>query len=144
MWFKERMTEAEVIRQMRDYLEGLFPKSCPNCRRRFATLREYLLLTRHLGAAMPYDAEMGHWRPLKPVGTATYANCPCGNTLALTSDSMPLTQLWPLLGWARIETQRRGMTPQELLNYLRDEICKQVLAAPGRDDTAKADGPARE
>ncbi len=36
------MTEAEVIRQMREHLESLFPKVCPNCKRRFATLREYL------------------------------------------------------------------------------------------------------
>jgi hypothetical protein len=69
------------------------------------------------------------------VGTATYANCRCGNTLALTSDGMPLLQLWSLLNWARRETQRRGMTPQELLNYLRDEITKQVLATPDSADS---------
>ena len=60
------------------------------------------------------------------------ANCPCGTTLALSSQGMPLSQLWSLLAWARIETYRRGLSPQELLNYLRDEICKQVLATPGQ------------
>ncbi len=128
------MTEAEVIRIMREHLEGQFPKTCPNCHRRFATLREYLLTTRHLGPAMPYDADMGHWSPLHPVGTVTFANCPCGNTLALSSTGMPLARLWLLLRWARRETQRRGQTPQELLNYLRDEICRQVLAAPSQED----------
>ena len=58
------------------------------------------------------------------------ANCPCGTTMALSSEGMPLAQLWPLLAWARVETKRRGLSPQELLNYLRAEICKQVLAAP--------------
>jgi len=67
---------------------------------------------------------------LRPLGTMTYANCPCGTTLALTSQGMPLSQLWALLGWARLETKRRGLSPQELLNYLRLEICKQVLATP--------------
>jgi hypothetical protein len=122
------MIEAEVVRIMRDHLEGLFPKVCPNCRRRFATLRDYLLITKHRGTATPYDADLGDWQPMEPLGTMTYANCPCGNTLVLSSDGMPLLQLWALLGWARIETQRRGMTPRELLNYLRDEICKQVLS----------------
>jgi hypothetical protein len=125
------VTEAEVISAMRKHLEGLFPKECPNCQRRFATLREYLQNTTHLGPAMPYDADLGNWNPLEPVGTVTYANCPCGTTLALSSEGMPLFQLWRLLNWARVETQRRGMTPQELLGHLRDEICKQVLDAPG-------------
>jgi hypothetical protein len=128
------MTEAEVIRTMRGHLEGQFPKICPACDRRFATLREYLLATKHQGPAMAYDADMGDWTPLKPLGTVTYANCPCGNTLALSSAGMPLARLWSLLHWARIETQRRGQTPQELLNYLREEICKQVLGAPGQED----------
>ena len=128
------MTEAEVIRAMREHLEGLFPKVCPTCKRRFATLREYLLLTKHLGSAIPYDADAGDWKPLEPMGTVTCANCPCGNTLALTSTGMPLRRLWALLNWARIETKKRRLTPQELLNYLRDEICKQVLNAPDQKD----------
>lgn len=126
------MTEAEVIRAMREHLEGLFPKTCPNCQRVFATLREYLQVTKHQGPPMPYDAQAGDWQPLKPVGTMTFANCPCGNTLALSSHGMPLLQLWRLLKWARAETARRGMGPQELLSYLRDEICKQVLAEAGQ------------
>lgn len=120
---------------MRDHLEGLFPKDCPNCKRRFATLREYLLNTEHLGPAMPHDADAGDWTPARPVGTMTYANCRCGTTLALSSEGMPLPRLWSLLRWARTETQRRGMTPQELLNHLRDEISKQVLAGPGQGET---------
>ncbi len=129
------MTEAEVVRIMREHLEGLFPRDCTNCNHRFATLREYLLVTKHLGPAMPYDADLGDWNPLRPVGTMTFAGCPCGATLALSSEGMPLPVLWSLLNWARIETQRRHLTPQELLNYLRDEICKQVLAAPDQADT---------
>jgi hypothetical protein len=65
----------------------------------------------------------------------TYAQCPCGNTLALSSDGMPLSQLWALLSWARIEMQRRCLTPQELLNQLRDEISKQLLATSDEGDS---------
>ena len=116
------LTEAEVIRIMREHLEGLFPKVCTNCKRRFANLREYLLVTKHLGSSISYDAEAGDWTPVRPVGTLTFANCPCGTTLALSSNGMPLLRLWSLLNWARIETKRRGLTPRELLDYLRDEI----------------------
>lgn len=124
------MTEAEVIRLMREHLETQFPKLCPNCQRSYASLRQYIQITAHLGPAMPYDAEMGDWNPAQPIGTLTYSNCPCGSTMALTSDGMPLLRLWSLLNWAKTETKKRGMTPQELLNYLRDEICRRVLAAP--------------
>ena len=129
------MTEAEVIKFMREHLKGLFPKACPNCNRRFAALREYLFITEHLGPAMPYDADLGDWTPLKPLGVFTYANCPCGNTISLSSHGMPLPRLWSLLNWARTETIRRHLTPQDLLNHLRDEICKQVLSAPCPGDT---------
>jgi hypothetical protein len=128
------MTEAEVINAMRRHLEGLFPKVCPTCQRRFATLRAYLLTTEHFGSAIPYDAEMGNWSPWRPLGTVTYAKCGCGHILALTSAGMPLAQLWLLLNWARQETRKRGMTSRELLNYLRVAICKQVLAGPELGD----------
>ena len=128
------MTEAEVVRIMREHLEGLFPKVCPVCQRRYATLREYLLTTETVGPAMPYDAEAGNWNPPDSAGTMTFANCPCGNTLALTSEGMPLGKLWSLLNWARKETQKRKMTPQELLNHLREVITKQVLATPDSEE----------
>ena len=124
------MTEADVIRAMREHLEGLFPKTCPNCQRTYATLREYLQLTTFQGLPVPYDAMAGDWQPTKPVGTITLANCPCGSTLALSSQGMPLLHLWRLLHWAKTETKRRGISPQELLTHLRTEICKQVLAGP--------------
>jgi hypothetical protein len=124
------VTEAEVVKSMREHLEGLFPKECSTCGCRFTNLRDFLLQTQCLGPAIPYDAEIGDWNPLRPIGTVTYANCRCGNTLVLSSEGMPLVQLWRLLDWARIETKKRGLTPIELLDYLRDEICKQVLAEP--------------
>jgi hypothetical protein len=89
------MTEDEVITRMRVHLEGLFPKTCPHCRRRFVTLRDYLRNTVHQGSAMCHDAEAGNWRPANPIGAITLANCSCGNTLALSSDGMPLSRLWP-------------------------------------------------
>ena len=77
---------------MRLHLEGLFPKVCGNCQRRFATLKEYLLNTEHVGPSMPYDADAGDWNPLQPVGTMTFANCRCHSTMVLSSKGMPLLQ----------------------------------------------------
>ena len=129
------MTEAEVVKTLREYFEGLFPKVCPNCNRRFTTLREYILITKRLGPSMSFDAELGDWNTLRPMGSVALANCPCGSTLALGTEGMPLPKRLLLLNWVRIETQRRGLSPQELLDYLRDEIRKQVLAESGREDT---------
>ena len=128
------MTEADVVRTVREYFEGLFPKVCPNCNRCFATLREYILITTRLGPTVSYDADLGKWSTLQPIGSAALANCPCGSTLALTTKDMPLPRRMLLLNWVRIETQRRGLSPQELLDYLRDEIRKQVSAKSDQED----------
>jgi len=124
------MTDAEAIRIMRNHVEGLFPKECPNCHRHYATLREYILATQPLGATISYDAEVEDWKPADPIGTTALANCPCGTTLTLTSEGISLFQMWRLLNWARVETKRRGMSQQELLNYIRHQIRKQVLSEP--------------
>ena len=128
------MTESEVVRLMREHLERQFPKVCPHCGRHFATLREYILATQRIEPSVCYDAEIEDWNPLKPMGTVTYTNCPCGTTLALSSHGMPILRLWSLYNWARTETKRRGMTMRELLNYLRDEIRTEVAADPAGDD----------
>ena len=125
------MTEAEVIKTVREHLERQFPKVCATCERIYPTLGDYLRDTRHMGPIMPYDMEIGNWKPVKPVGTVSYSNCSCGSTLALSSHGISLLRHWSLLYWARIEIHKRGITPQELLQYVREEICKQVFAEPG-------------
>ena len=75
-----------------------------------------------------YDANDADWDTTQPIGTAVLANCPCGSTLALTTEDLPLAMRLELLNWIRIEIQRKGVDPSELLEYLRDEIHKRVFA----------------
>ncbi len=129
------MTEDEVIKTLREHFEGLFPKVCPNCNRCFTTLREYILITKRIGPSMSYDAELDNWHTMRPIGSVALTNCPCGSTLALSTEGMPLPQRLLLLDWVRTETQRRGLSSQELLDYLRDEIRKQVMAESGQENS---------
>ena len=131
-----KLTEADVVRFIREHLEGQFPKVCSVCKRSYTNLREFLLITTPTGSTLSYDAELNDWKPEQPLGTATYANCPCGNTLALSSKGMQVRRLWPLMNWARLETKKRGQTVEELLNYLREEIRKQVFAIPDQGDSS--------
>jgi hypothetical protein len=48
---------------------------------------------------------------------------------------MPLPRRLSLLNWINIETQLRGLSPSELLDYLRDEVRKQVLAGTGQPNS---------
>ena len=121
------MTEEEVVSAIRDHLEGQFPKACSNRGRHFNTYRDYLQNTSRQGSAMSFDAELGNWAPLKPLGAMTYSNCQCGTTLALSSSGMPLLRLWSVLNWIRVETKKRNQTAQELINHLREVVCNQVL-----------------
>ena len=79
---------------------------------------------------MSFDAELNDWNPVQPLGTSMFTNCPCGNTLCLSSQGMPVRKLWRLMNWARAETRARGQTLEALLNYLREEIRKQVVGEP--------------
>jgi hypothetical protein len=121
------MTETEVVRMMRGNLEALFPKVCPGCLHYFPTFREYLLNTEPNGSVMTHGAEIESWMYVNPIGTVLYSNCNCGATLDFGYSCTPLAQLTQLLDWARIEMQKRNMTPKGLLQYLRNEICKVVL-----------------
>lgn len=122
------LTEEEVIANLQAYFEGLFPKTCSNCGRKFETLEEYILVSHRLGRSISYDAELGDWDTRRPIGSAALSNCPCGTTLALTTEQMPMDQRLALLAWVKEETERRNISPSELLDYLRDHIRARVIA----------------
>jgi hypothetical protein len=44
---------------------------------------------------------------------------------------MPLSTFHTALNWIRNESKRRGMSPTELLEYIRNEVRKRVLADSG-------------
>ena len=71
------MTEGELVRIMRKYLEGLFPKVCPGCLRYFPTFNEYLSNTEYTGSALPQD----DWDKMDPIANMTYSKCNCGAIL---------------------------------------------------------------
>jgi hypothetical protein len=123
------VTEDDVVRIVRSYIEGMFPKVCPKCGRRFDSLREYLQSTRHLGSPYLHETaadEAGD----SPLGPITHATCLCGNTLTIGSEGIPKAQLVELIKWGKADSHRRSINMTELLRQLRDRIDREVL----RDD----------
>ena len=124
------MADDEIIRMTCEHFEGLFPKVCPMCGHCFGTLREYILDTERIGMTICYDAEMGNWETTQPIGAAALSNCSCGNTMALTSKAMPISQINLVLRWIKEETKQRGLSSKDLMGYIRNEIRKRVLRDP--------------
>ncbi len=122
------LTEAECVRLVHRYIEGLFPKTCPHCQRIFPTYRDYLRNTKHIGLPISYDVEFGDWKPAQSTGNLSLANCACGTTLALSSEKMPVAQIWQVLNWVKVETERRGCHVGDVLGFLRDEVVKRAWA----------------
>jgi hypothetical protein len=120
------MDEDDVVRIVRSYIEGLFPKVCPNCGMRFDSLREYLQSTTHLESPILYDT-IHEEIPSQPLGPLSLANCACGTTLTINSRGLPTDQLIQLLEWARIECNKRSIGVRDLLRHIRDRIDRQVL-----------------
>lgn len=122
------MTRIEVIKILRKYFESLFPRACPNCKRCFDTLREYISSTTPVGMPISFEAEKGLWDSTQLVGTQLLSNCSCGSTLALSTESMEYAMRLKLLNWVKREIDRRRVNPSELLEGLRIEVRKQVLS----------------
>jgi len=123
------VTEDDVVRIVRSYIESLFPKVCPKCGTRFDTLRDYLRLTTHLGSPHFYETAGGPTN-LNPLGPIAHATCVCGNTLTIGSEGIPKSQLMALIEWAKADSRRRSIRMNELFRQLRDRIDEEVL----RDD----------
>src|SRR5262245_649943 len=100
----EVMTEDDVVRIVRAFIETQFPRSCPMCGRRFNTLRDYLLMTTHLDSPIAYDQMDSVDAPME-LGPMSFANCPCGTTLSVTSRTMAPTLMVELMNWARGEME---------------------------------------
>lgn len=94
------------------------------------------MLTKRLGPTRSYDADIGDWQTAQPIGSAALANCPCGSTLALSTDKMILSQRLALLEWVRLETCRRGVSASQVLEQLRDKVRKQALDEPSDGNDA--------
>jgi hypothetical protein len=122
-----QLTDEAVVETLLIYFKSLFPKTCNNCLRIFATLSDYLKGTQRLSPSISYDADLSHWNTKQPIGSSVMANCSCGSTLALTTKLMPLAQQLELLNWLSIETQKRGLSASELLEQLRDDVRTKVL-----------------
>ena len=129
------MSENEVIKILQEYFESLFPKVCSNCNRTFATLGKYIQITELIGLPISYDAELKNWNTNQPIGSIAMVLCPCGTTLALSTQSMQLPQRLELLNWLRIETQRRGESASVLLGHIRDEVRRRVLRGMVPEET---------
>jgi hypothetical protein len=125
------MTAEEVIRLNYDYCVSLFPKVCNVCGRTYATLHDYVDQTTRIGEPVSYDAELGDWQTPSPIGTLALANCSCGNTISLSTEGIPLERIHAMLAWLRAETERRGITANQLLDYVRDGVRALALADPG-------------
>src|SRR5215467_2729033 len=122
------MTEDDVVRIVRSYIEGLFPKVCPKCGKQFNTLREYLESTTHLGNPHFFEsASRSQPVSASPLGPITHATCLCGNTLTIGSEGLPKDLLLELVAWARVESQTRSISTSAVVRQLRDRIDQQVL-----------------
>jgi hypothetical protein len=127
------VNDVQAIDLIVEHLSSLFPRVCSTCGRRFESLRDFFVQTTAIGTAISFDVELGDLRPKEPLGAMAMSNCQCGTTLALTSEGMPLPQLWSVLHWANVTAQARGISTSDFLQYARSETRKKVLGG-GSDE----------
>ncbi len=116
------MIEAEMMRIILEHVYKQFPKKCNNCQRVFSSYRDYLLHTERVGVPISYDLELDDLNPDHSSGNIALANCSCGNTIAISSSGMPLTQIWRILAWVKLESSRRGVSKEVIVCHIRDTV----------------------
>ena len=126
--YETSLQEEQILDIIHTAAEKLFPKDCASCGRSYSSIKEYLMNTVHLGQPRSYDADMQDWQPNSPLGTFSFSQCKCGNTITLSSSRVVDTEtMWQLLSWVKKEAQRREIPINELLNELRAKMNAQVL-----------------
>lgn len=111
-----------------EHICGLFPKTCPKCKHTFATYQDYLKNTTPIGSPVSYDIEFDNLKPSQTTGNLSLANCSCGSTMALSSEGMPLEQIWQVLRWVKTEADRQKVEIRTILEHLRTEVRRRGLA----------------
>jgi len=128
------MNEDEVIEALKTALEGLFPKNCTKCGRKFSTFKEFLLNTAHLGEPIFYDAVSGNTVHCPPYGIVAMFNCSCETTLAVRINELCPVTLNRLLHWVNCEAKKQGVSVDQIMAQIRVKVDNKVLA----DVSAKA------
>ncbi|MFC1514208.1 hypothetical protein ACFL5P_04270 [candidate division KSB1 bacterium] len=116
------MTENDVVEILHKFIAKKFLLVCFICGYRYQTLADFLRYTNHVGKPVSYDAEMGNWRPFKPLGAFFMANCSCDTTISINSDGMSLIIMLRMLHWAKKESAKRSISVKELLEGIRNKI----------------------
>lgn len=122
------MNKEEILDFLYEYYCSRFPKTCSACGHRYETLTEYIQRTRPTGRAVSYDAETGNWGLKRPIGSVLMVNCPCGTTLSLTTDDMPMDRRKRVLKWVHEVTESTGAATSDVLGTLRAEIRDRALS----------------
>jgi len=124
------LSDDEVTAIVRNHIESKFPKLCGNCGRQYGSLADYLRRTTHLGHPVSLD-DPATALPEQLVGAISYANCPCGSTLAISSSGLDVLTKFALLQWAGASAARRRISIGQLLSDLRQRIDDDALQSDG-------------
>jgi len=121
------LSDRQVITIVRRHIESKFPKTCVACGRRYDSLADYLVRTRHLGDPVSADEPFDQVHQTNASAAISYASCPCGATLAITSSGFDFLTMSRLMHWAAALMARRKMSMREVLRDLRSRIDEEVL-----------------
>lgn len=105
---------------------GQFPKRCAACGKAFPTFADFVKSTRPLSPTTPETVE-----GQVPYGLLTFANCACGNTMALECMDPTGEDHRAFLEALVAEVAGSGRTVGEVLEELRTSLRLLAAERPG-------------
>ena len=122
------LKSSQFIDHIIEYCDRQFPMSCSNCSREFSSFGDFVSATSPIGEPVAYETVEELVTAGHPIGTLSYVNCGCGDTLTVQCDDMKSNEYFALIGALASDVVRTGSTASAVLEVLRREIRSRVTA----------------
>ena len=119
------MKVFQFISPIVEYCESQFPKDCSSCGHSYSDFNDYVSTTEAIGSPKCYDDDL---ESSHPIGTLSQVNCKCGSTISLTCSDKTSDMYLQLVSTLQEDAKTEGITVDDVLTRLRDEIYKHLKA----------------
>ena len=113
---------TQFIDHIIEYCDQQFPMSCSACGREFSSFGNFVRATFPVAEPIAYETVDEFLEVRHPIGSLSYVNCGCGNTLAVHCGDTTSDDYLALLRTLASDVERTGLTVSGVFEVLRQEI----------------------
>lgn len=117
------METLAFIERIIEHCNSVFPMQCKRCLREFRSFEDYVTNTARIGPPEAYGITTKLGLP-----TLSFANCRCGNTIALECDDDQMRDAF--VAAVQRDAHNSGRSVSDVLDQLAREVRRRAVPAP--------------